>query len=336
MPIDVDIPAVIPLSPFIDRLLPSLKPGVIHAHHPILLGQAAADKAEQLDLPLVFTFHTQYREYTHYVPFPQEVVQDFLKNTIQQWLIDFMQRCNHIVITSESMREILIDEYGLESRYTVIPTGIELEPFQQADGKAVRTKMGWDKDVIIISTGRLAVEKNWETLIEAVALAAEAHPNLKLAIMGDGPQRDSLEKFIQNIGAGNRVQLLGMVPFVEVPALLKAADLFGFASTTETQGLVTMEALAAGLPVVAVDAPGTRDIVQHQQQGLLVENESQALANAISQVLENQDLYHRMHASTAERVKDFEMRSLASNLIEVYQQANQDKKAGKYVQVAQS
>jgi glycosyltransferase involved in cell wall biosynthesis len=122
-----------------------------------------------------------------------------------------------------------------------------------------------------------------------------------------------------------------MVPFDEVPAFLKAADLFGFASITETQGLVTMEALAAGLPVVAVDAPGTRDIIQNQEQGYLVENDPQALAGAIGRLLGNRDLYNRMRASTKERLKDFDMSTLAGKLTDVYQQAIQDKKAGQYV-----
>ena len=130
LPISVDIPAAIPVSPFVDRLIPSLKLDVIHTHHPALLGQVAAAKAEELDLPLVFTFHTQYREYTHYVPFSQEIVQEFLKDKIQEWLQEFMQRCQHIVIPSESMKDILINDYGLEKRYTVIPTGIDLAPFR--------------------------------------------------------------------------------------------------------------------------------------------------------------------------------------------------------------
>src|SRR5690349_19597341 len=81
LPIPVDIPAAIPISPFVDRLLPTLKLDVIHTHHPFLLGQTAAAKAQELNLPLIFTFHTQYREYTHYVPLSADTVQNFLKNT---------------------------------------------------------------------------------------------------------------------------------------------------------------------------------------------------------------------------------------------------------------
>src|SRR5574338_1369497 len=121
LPLAAEVTAAIPVSSFVDQLLPSLKLNVIHTHHPILLGQTAARKAGELGLPLVFTFHTQYWEYTHYVPFPQEAIQEFLKNAVHRWLRDFIQKCQHIIIPSESMRDVLVREYGLEGQYTVVP-----------------------------------------------------------------------------------------------------------------------------------------------------------------------------------------------------------------------
>ena len=143
-----EISAALPVSPFVDQLLPMLKLDVIHTHHPILLGQTAARKAEELSLPLVFTFHTQYWEYTHYIPFPQEAIQEFLKSAVHRWLSEFMQKCQHIIIPSESMREILVRDYGLHSRYTVIPTGTNLEPFLRADGKSLRAEKGWKDETV--------------------------------------------------------------------------------------------------------------------------------------------------------------------------------------------
>lgn len=336
IPVDVDIPAAIPISPFIDQLIPHLKLDVVHTHHPILLGQVAASKAHELNLPLVFTFHTQYREYTHYVPFSQESVQEFLKTAVHNWLQDFVQQCNHIVIPSESMRDILLKDYGLESRYTVIPTGIELEPYQIEGGVEVRKAHGWQADRLMISTGRLAQEKNWETLIQAAKLVLQEYPDFRLVIVGDGPHHRELQAFVAELGLADRIQFLGWTPFEEVPALLKAADLFGYASTTETQGIVTMEALAAGLPVVAVDASGTRDIVQHGEQGLLVENDPAALAKAICQILGDEQLYARLQAATQKRAKAFEMKTLAAKLVTVYEQAIVDKEEGQFVQVTKN
>jgi 1,2-diacylglycerol 3-alpha-glucosyltransferase len=326
-----DISAAIPVSPFVDQLLPILKLDVIHTHHPILLGQTAARKAAELGLPLVFTFHTQYWEYTHYIPFPQEAIQEFLKNAIHKWLKDFMQKCQHIIIPSESMKDFLVRQYGLEERYTVVPTGTNLEPFLDADGKSLRQEKGWQDETILISVGRLAAEKNWETLLSAISKVHSEHPDVRLVLIGDGPDRESLQALAAELGIAERVTFTGSLPFEEVPAYLKAADVFSFASVTETQGLVTIEALAAGLPGVSVDGSGTRDIVEHGRQGFLVENDADALANGLNQLLSDPGQMKRFRHNALKKAKTFDVNQLSKQLISVYEQAIQDKKADQYV-----
>ena len=336
LPMQIEIPAVIPVSPFVDQLLPALKPNVIHTHHPILLGQAAARKAEELDLPLVFTFHTQYREYTHYFPLPQDAIQEFLKNAVETWLKDFMRKCQHIVIPSESMKEILIRDYGLQDRYTVIPTGIDLEPYQTVDGNEMRARKNWQDDKVIVSIGRLAPEKNWKTLLHAVAKVHQEHPNLRLVLIGGGPEKDALQELAAELGIAERVTFTGKLPFSEVTAYLKAADIFGFASVTETQGLVTMEAMTAGLPVVAVDASGTRDIVDHGEQGFLVCNDADDLAVSIKRLLDSPEKMRRFSIKALKKAKTFDVKYLAKKLIGVYEQAIQDKDNQQNVSIEES
>jgi glycosyltransferase involved in cell wall biosynthesis len=299
----------------------------------VLLGQTAAAKARDYNLPLVFTFHTQYQEYTHYIPIPQEQVQEFLKSTVMNWLRDFMRKCQHIVIPSESMRSILVNEYGLVDRFTVIPTGIDLTPFKSANGSALRAEWGWPDDKIIISAGRLAEEKNWATLLQAFALAQESQPNIRLVLVGDGPQADALRQLAGELGVGERVLFTGKVPFGEIPNYLKAADLFAFASVTETQGLVTLEAMAAGLPVAAVSASGTRDILENGKQGFMVENDAQDLANSIIQLVESPSLMSRFKSAALRKSRTFDNQRLAQKMLKVYEQAIQDKKEEKYVTV---
>jgi 1,2-diacylglycerol 3-alpha-glucosyltransferase len=334
LPTSVDIPAAIPISPFVDRLLPSIKLDVIHTHHPFLLGQTAAAKAQELNLPLVFTFHTQYREYTHYVPFPAEAVQNFLKNAVDRWLQDFMRRCQHIIIPSESMREILVAQYGLKNNFTVIPTGIDLDSYHTADGERIRKKRRWDKDIVMISVGRLASEKNWDTLLRAAALVIQAIPHFRLVLIGDGPDRKDLEALVKELGIQRRVNFIGSRPFSEVPSYMKAANLFGFASITETQGLATLEAMAAGLPVVAVDASGTRDILNHGQQGYLVENNAEALAAAVKKLLSNPERMKKFAHAAYKRAQSFNIEKLTKSLLDVYEQAIYAKKKNRFVKVA--
>src|SRR5215216_682527 len=333
LPGPVDIPTALPVSPFVDQLIPKLKLDVIHTHHPILLGQTAATKARDYNLPLVFTFHTQYQEYTHYIPFPQEQVQEFLKGRVINWLREFMRKCQHIVIPSESMRSMLVDEYGLVDRFTVIPTGIDITPYKTANGSALRTGWNWGDDKIIISAGRLAEEKNWVTLLRAFALAQRVQPNIRLVLLGDGPQADALRQLVGELEITERVTFAGKVLFSEVPDYLKAADLFAFASITETQGLVTLEAMAAGLPVVAVEASGTKDILEDGKQGFLTQNDPQGLANGLVKVLEDSSLVGKFKSAALRTSRAYDNHRLARKMLKVYEQAIQDKKEEKYVTV---
>jgi glycosyltransferase involved in cell wall biosynthesis len=331
LPLPGDIAAALPVSPFVDQLLPILKLDVIHTHHPVLLGQTAARKAAEFDLPLIFTFHTQYWEYTHYVPFPQEAIQDFLKNAVHRWLKDFMQKCQHIIIPSESIKEILVRDYGLEERYTVIPTGTDLEPYACADHDALRKERGWQNETVLISVGRLAPEKNWDTLLRAFARLSPQRPDLRLVLIGDGPAKAALETLSVELGIAEHITFTGSLAFEDVPCHLKAADVFVFASVTETQGLVTIEAMAAGLPIVAVDGSGTRDIVEHGKQGFLVENDADALAKGIEQLLSNSAQLKRFSNNALKKSKMFDIDELGKQLIGVYEQAIQDKRENRYV-----
>lgn len=322
LPVANDFPLAFPISNFIDRVLPILKLDVIHSHHPFLIGQAATRKAEELDVPLVFTHHTRYKEYSHYLG----LSQDLFRKTIERWVGDYMKHCQHVIVPSESIRQMLLDTYGLRDRVTVLPTGIDTTPFKEADGQRMRRRLGWGDDIVHISVGRLSAEKNWPVLIKAFAKVAEEYPSARLVLLGDGDERQKLEKLCRELGVQKRVDFAGLVPFEEVPAYLKAADIFCFASTSETQGLVTMEAMAAGLPVVAVDATGTSDVVKDGVDGILTENEPAALAAGLRQVLQDEVRRDDLSKAALKKADAFTIAHQAAELVKVYQQAIEDKR----------
>jgi 1,2-diacylglycerol 3-alpha-glucosyltransferase len=231
------------------------------------------------------------------------------------------------------MRSILVSEYGLVDKFTVIPTGIDITPYKKADGTALRSQWNWADDKVIISAGRLAEEKNWTTLLRGFALAQKKQPNIRLVLLGDGPQADALRQLTGELEITDRVMFAGKVPFNEVPDYLKAADIFSFASLTETQGLVTLEAMAAGLPVVAVDAAGTKDILEDGKQGFLVQNDPEALANGIVNLLENPGLTSKFKTAALRTSRVFDNQRLARKMLKVYEQAIIDKKNEQYVTV---
>jgi 1,2-diacylglycerol 3-alpha-glucosyltransferase len=322
-------PATIPVSNHIDWVMPKLMLDVIHAHHPAPMGNAASDKCEKMNIPLVFTHHTRYQEYAQVMGLPEDLV----KEIIELQLANYMQKCQHIVVPSNSIKQMVESVYGIRERVTVIPTGIDLEPYHNTNGRSVRKARNWTDDKkVIISVGRLAGEKNFETLIKDFAIVAKEHADTILAIIGDGPNQHELETLATSLGIGSQVDFVGRVPFEEMPNHLKAADLFSFASITETQGLVTMEAMAADLPVIAVDATGTSDIVEDGKDGILAENDPQKLAAGINRVLNDPDLATYLREGAIKKAKQFETLTVTQQLIDVYKQAIEDKKAGIYVQ----
>jgi 1,2-diacylglycerol 3-alpha-glucosyltransferase len=322
-----DLPLVIPISTAIDHIMPSLKLDVIHSHHPILLGQTAASKSEKMDLPLVFTFHTRYREYSHYFSLNQE----FVKEQIDNWLCEYLGKVHHIIAPSESMRRILAENYGFTEQVTTIPTGIDFSKYKTTDRDLMRKNQGWNNDIILISVGRLALEKNWETLLMAAAEVINKYSDVRLVIIGAGTEHEDLQELTEELGIAGQVEFTGKVEPEDVSAYLAAADIFCFASITETQGLATLEAMAAGLPVAAVDASGTSDAVENGIQGFLTPNDSVALAYAIERMVVNPDLRDRMGSAAKIRAREFDIILLAKKLLDVYEIAMGNAKAGRYV-----
>ncbi|MBC8509171.1 MAG: glycosyltransferase [Anaerolineales bacterium] len=319
-------PFAIPISNCLDRILPSLGLDVVHSHHPVLLGQIAVAKAEELRLPVVFTFHTRYREYSHYLA----ISQDFVKEQIDHWLRDYMARCHHIIAPSESIRDLLSHEYGVTSQVSVLPTGIDLNTYRDLDRAALRKQYGWEDKLILISVGRLAKEKNWDTLLRAASPILKSDPNFSLVVLGDGAERKDLRKLAKNLEIAGQVDFLGEITPNDIPGYLTAADVFIFASVTETQGLVTMEAMAAGLPVAAIDATGTRDVVTDGIEGFLTENSAPALTAAIELLLDK-EMRLQFSQAARQRAETFGIRFLANRLLGIYTQAGEDVKAGRYV-----
>lgn len=320
-------PLAVPVSRFADRLLPRLKPHVLHANHPALLGSVAAQKSKELNVPLVFTYHTRYREYAHYASFiPKELTQDFLLI----WLANFMKDCHQIVVPSQSIKDLLREEHGVEEGVEVVSTGVDPTPFLACNREDSRARLGLKGD-ILVSSGRLAKEKNFPLLLEAFALIAPKRPEASLYILGDGDDREALRKLSVDLNIADRVFFPGLVPSAEIPLYLTAADLFFFASVTETQGLVTLEAMAAGLPVVAVNATGTADLVEHGKNGLLTSATPEALAEAALSLLENPEMRREFSVKAQARSLDFGLVTQARKMEKAYRCAMERHKAGKNI-----
>jgi glycosyltransferase involved in cell wall biosynthesis len=240
---------------------------IVHSQHPFLLGMAAVRIARRRELPLVFTHHTLYEEYTHYVPGDSPV----LKRFIIELATRYANLSDQVFAPSESVRDLLL-ERGVTTPIAVVPTGVRLEHFAQGDGAACRREMGIPEDAFVVGhLGRLAPEKNLEFLAQAVIQFLLGERRAHFLVIGTGPSETTLREHFARAGLHDRLHFAGTLLHQPLADALHAMDVFAFASTSETQGMVLTEAMAAGLPVVALEAPGAREVVNDRINGRLLQ-----------------------------------------------------------------
>lgn len=308
----------LPVSPGISRRIRSLGVDIIHTHTPFLMGRLALATARRCALPLVFTHHTLYQEYAHYGPMPAGLAQRLLIRV----LADYCRQCDLIITPTPSVETLIKKLYHLTTPSVSLPTGIDLKPFEKGDPKWLRAQYDIPSSKrILLYLGRLGQEKNPGFLLDALASVIRQEPNTLLVMAGDGPARAGVEAQAKAAGLHDHVLFVGAVPPDQVAQYYLGADLFVFASTTETQGLVTLEAMVAGLPVVAVDAFGTRDLVADGIHGRLTPQNPEAFALAVVTLLRDESLRRSMGRQAAAKAARFSSRNMALRLVEAYEWA---------------
>jgi glycosyltransferase involved in cell wall biosynthesis len=248
---------------------------ILHTHH-LIMGVEMAHRYGRC--PVIYTNHTRYDLYPNSrLNFPQPAA-DVLLREIWPGFCD----CADIVITpSESVRQIMLD-FGVRTPIITIENGVALQPFHQPPQPCRKADFGIPETAVLLTyLGRLAPEKNVETLIEQFAIASDIVPELHLMLIGDGVSRERLEAQTREMGLAQRVHFTGAVPVAEVPNYMAAGDLFVTASVTEVHPLTVIEAMAAGLPVIALSSPGIVDTVESGKTGLLTTRPDGGLAAAM-------------------------------------------------------
>jgi 1,2-diacylglycerol 3-alpha-glucosyltransferase len=245
---------------------------VVHVHSPFVTGWLGANIARLSAVPLVFTYHTRIDEYAHYAPLEPHIARAAMTGLTRT----FANRADTVIVPTAAMRARL-REIGVRVPIAVVPSSIDVACF--AAGRrtnAARALLGANDGArVVLAVSRIAKEKNLELAIDAIACLEHA----RLAIVGDGAHRAALEARAAALGVRDRVHFTGALEPAALPDLYASADAFVFPSPTETQGLVLAEALAASLPVVAVDVPVNMEVLGGF--GWLVPPGSQAVADAL-------------------------------------------------------
>ena len=266
----------VPFSRRIGRAAHRLRPDLIHAQHPFLLGVTARRLARDWRVPLVFTYHTRYEKYAHYVPLPQRPVAALALGLSCR----FADTADLVIAPSARIAGMLSDR-GVRAPVAVVPTGVPLERFRPGDRERARRRLGLPVDgPLSLYVGRLDREKSVERVIDAFGVIAGAIPDARLLLVGHGSHGEALRRRAQSSPARARVHFQDAMAQEELPPYYQAADLFLFASETETQGLVLAEAHACGLAAVAVRASGGEEVVSDGQTGVLTKPEARDLADA--------------------------------------------------------
>jgi 1,2-diacylglycerol 3-alpha-glucosyltransferase len=253
------------------RAVRTFAPDVIHAQSPFVSGLMARRLAQRSGAPLIFTHHTRFSDYGHYLG----PLAGVAGRTLEAYLHDFWAGCAAVIAPGGEHAEEIQRRLGARRRPVVraIPSGIDVVAIQRLAAVDLRAAHGWPREaVVVVSHGRLAPEKNVELLVEAFARAAAGDVRLRLLLIGDGPSAPAIAMRTSQPDLAGRVSLSGRLPRMAALAMVRSGDLYAFASQTETQGLVLAEALVAGLPVVALAGPGVRDSVRHGVDGVVVED----------------------------------------------------------------
>lgn len=289
---------------------------IIHSHHPFLLGMTAVRMARFLQLPLVFTHHTLYEQYTHYVPGHSTQMQTFIIELATR----YANLCDQVFAPSESIRDLIMSR-GVTKPVAVIPTGVDLERFAAGDGKAGRLQHGIpEKQFVIGHMGRLAPEKNLEFLADAVADVMLKNPQVHFLLVGAGSSEPTLRESFVGKGLGDRLIMPGTLQGKALCDALSSMDVFVFSSKSETQGMVLTEAMAAGLPVIGLDASGVREVVEDQVNGRLLYGDSkQEFIAALQEFVDMSAIKRKKYVTAAlATAKRFSMPVIARTALNTY------------------
>ena len=306
---------------------------IIHSHTEFGIGTFARVIGKQLNIPIVHTYHTMYEDYVHYIT---HGYFDKSSKKIVEYLTRFYcdKTTKELIVPTKKTYDLFKEKYKYDRNIHIIPTGIEIERFYKENIsvesiKKLKEKIGIsESDVVILFVGRIAEEKNIEFLINNHNELLKKDKNAKLLIVGDGPDLDKYKELCKKKKIDKSVIFTGKVPWEQVPIYYNLADIFTTASHTETQGLTVVEAMAASLPVIALDDESFRNTVINSLTGYLFKNKKDYIKYMIELVLDNDK---RINMGNQGRINSetYSSKYFAERVLDVYRLALKDIPKGK-------
>lgn len=312
-------PISITRSRFIANILNDLSINLVHSQHPFGIGATALRAANKQGIPIVFTYHTKYEDYSHYLPLPNG---RYLKKAIKTRAIDYANRVNLVICPSRHMK-IDIQNSGCVSRIEILPSPISrhlTKREHEFDRTTTLKRFNIpDNASILLCVTRLAIEKNIEFLLRSYAELLLHNKDSRLIIAGDGPTKRALVSLARRLKIAQNVVFVGTLPHSELSYLYSISSVLLFCSTTETQGLPITEAIKFNLPVVAVESNAANELIKDNNFGITAKHVEREFAIAIMQILTNRDIRSQIKQRSLSLLKTFSEHDLARRLESLYE-----------------
>jgi len=297
--------------------LNELEPDVIHIQTPFVAHYAGVRLARKLGVPTVLSYHTYFEEYLfYYIRFlPRALLRGSVRYLTRQQCSDV----NAVVVPTEAFNRVL-DNYQVRAERYINPTGIDLSRFTTGDGERFKRNHGIDSNrPTLLFVGRIVHEKNIGFLLQVVAQVKRHIPDILFILAGEGPAEAALKAQGRALGLEENLHFIGNLHHLQdLLDCYSAGDAFIFASRTETQGLVLLEAMALGTPVVSTARMGTEDILRSKRGALVVEEDVDVFAAMVERLLGDEQLRQRLGKEGREYVEQWSASAMARRLENVY------------------
>ncbi|EHJ93641.1 glycosyltransferase [Vreelandella boliviensis] len=296
---------------------------LIHVHTPFTAHYAGVALGRRLGLPVVATYHTLFEEYVHH--YIRWLPRRWLRWAARRLSVHQCQQLDALIAPSRAMQDAL-SRYGVTTPTTVIATGLALESFCHTQGAQhdsdFRAHYHLPQEArLLLYVGRAAFEKNINFLIDMLPKVLAEHPTTRLIITGEGPAHDSLVRRAEEIGLAESVLFLGYLDRNgPLQAAYRAADVFVFASRTETQGLVLLEAMVLGTPVVSTAAMGTLDVLKEGEGCLIAEENHDDFASKVNRLLSDDTLRQQLAERAQSYAASWHEDTKSTELVSLYRQ----------------
>lgn len=317
----LDMPIVNIFSKNINDQFDKLDIDVVHTHHPFLMGKKGLKLAKKYNKTLIYTYHTRLEKYVHYLP---DI--GFIKMFFKKWLAHvlirrFSNKCDAVFAPTETACQYLRN-VGVRKYIEVLPTGVELANYKRDKFLSQLEKKYDDVEIILFSVSRLSKEKNLYFLLEGIKyIRSNTACNFKLLLAGEGGEKENIKNYIEENNLEKYIELLGLVDNQKISKYYMLADLFIFASKSETQGMVLLEAMAGENPVVAVRSSGIEDVIKNGENGYKTKEEVSEWGNKIVELMENSDKRKKIGGNAYEFAENHSIKNMAQRADKIYQKA---------------